>query len=158
MIDTTTKLKLNEPDQEEALHTLFILTHDELDNPARFVDNQPNEPVTSAGQFYQPYRVEIIPPRMGEELPTSRLAIHNSSRMIGVVLRQIITPIGLEIRQVYADDIDNPFETITGLKIRDVVWNFDAIEAVIYDDDLSQEPLPWIRCTEDKFQAIHRRP
>lgn len=155
-ISTANVQRFNALEQPAEILTLITIDHEQLDNPLHFVANNENEPVTSQDVFYTAYPVDLLPPSMGEGLPQSSLRIHNVNRKIGVILRQIRTKLQLTLQTVWADDLDNPIETFAGLYLRGIRVDESFVEGTIIDEDMASEPLPWIRCTVDKFQSIHR--
>lgn len=155
-IPTAVRIRMNESSQDVPVFELITITHADLDNPLRYVNNNPNESVISQGNLYVAFPFELILPNRDEDLPRARISVGNVNRRIGEILRQIITPLEVEIKLAYADDLDNPFETYSGFKLRNVEWNGITVEGELQDDDLSQEPIPSMRVTQDRFQGLFR--
>lgn len=155
-MDQSDKRRLTAPSQGVPCLELIIIESDELDEPLRFVNNNPNESIHSNGNFYQAFPVDLIQPNRGEELPRAQISLPNVNRRIGKILDEVIQPLRFTLRLIWHDDPDTVVEEVTGLTLRDVRWNAQAVQGELRARDMSQEPAPGLRVTRANCQALFR--
>ncbi len=143
--------------RESSKVALFLLeiTHADLPAPIRVVCN--HTAITSGGNVYSPYYFEIQLPDDTEEVisGTVKLVIDNTDRAIVEAIRSIDTPATVNLYLVAADTPDTVEISLTGMKLRNVSYDFANVSGdLVYEERLSNQ-IPQHRCTPNLVPGIY---
>lgn len=112
------------------------------------------EEVTRGGNVYYPYRFEIgIPDEVDEGIPTVPLRIDNISSEILTSIMTLDAPIPVTMNVCLASSPNVVEAGPFSLKIIDVKWNDQDIEAELTFDDVMLEVYPGYRVTPSSHPA-----
>lgn len=141
--------------QQEGGGFLILLTinHPQLATPLRVVNNTVN--ITSNGDDFIAYPFKIKLPEEREGIaPLAKLTIDNVSREIIQSIRQIATPLSIDIQGVRIDDVDAVEFELPTFKLRNVDWDATQITGDLTLDDISKEPFPQRYFTPSEYPGV----
>lgn len=119
---------------------LVTIEHDDLSQPIRVVNNI--EDIESQGFTFIGCPFELEEPGDDPNGPTdARLKIDNVSRQIVAAVRLISSPPTVTIQSILASDPDNPEYSISGLTLRDAMWDASYVQGALRFEDLTLEPV-----------------
>jgi len=132
---------------------LLTITHDDLSEPLRFVNN--TETITSNGESYIafPFKVKL-PTDKDRAVPRAQLEISNVSRQIGQLIRQLATPPTVQIDIVRMDDFDAVEMTFPPLQLRNARYDNLSVSGDLTVDDTAREPYPQRSFTPAEFPGL----
>lgn len=131
---------------------LIELSHPSFDT-IRLVNNTVN--VTSRANEYQAFPVRItLPTDDGETAREVTIEFDNVSRELVNEFRTVTDFIDVKIEMVLASNLDYVEIELDELKIRDISYNLNTIQAKLFSDDFLNTELSSERYTPTNFPGI----
>ena len=131
---------------------LVTLSHNDFDN-IYFVNN--TEDVVSGGITYSPFPMKIsLPVDDGETLREVAIEFDNVSRELIDELRSVTDLIDVNIKMVLNSNPDYIEIELDELKIRNVTYNKETVQAKLFMDDFLNTELSSERYTPANFPGI----
>ena len=141
-----------EQQTDEVFLVLLQITHPNLPDAIRVVNN--NENVTSGGALYVAYPFEIeLPGEDSDQPPLARLRIDNVDRLLVATVREIATPPQITIRVVLASQPDTIELQFQGLTMRNVTYDAATISGELVFEQILVEPVATVM-TPSKFPGL----
>ncbi len=137
----------------EAFLVLLTISHDDLAQPIRVVNNQEN--ITSNGNLFVAFPFEIeLPGSGGNSLPEVTLRIDNVDRQIVQAIRSIsgAPTVTLEVIMASTPDVieAGPYE----FTLRNATYDALAVEGRLQFKDILNEPYPADSFTPSGFPGL----
>lgn len=132
---------------------LLTITHEDLAEPLRFVNNVEN--VVSNGETYIafPFKVKL-PGEKDRTAPSARLEIDNVSREIGQMIRQLSTAPVMQFVIVRIDDFDAIEQVFPPLLLRNARYDNLTVTGELSVGDAMREPFPQRRFTPAEYPGL----
>lgn len=130
----------NAQQTDEVWLVLLTISHPELPEPIRVVNN--NENITSRGQEYISFPFEIDLPGEDPDMPSkARLRIDNIDRRIVNIIRSISSPPSITLEVILAADPSTVEIGFEGLVMREVEYDAQAISGDLVYESIFTEPI-----------------
>lgn len=137
---------------DEVWLVLLTITHADLDEPLRFVNNM--ESVTSRGRVYVAFPFEIVlPTEDPEEIGEAQLTIDNIDRRIVTTVRDLSSPPRVTLEIVLASSPGTVEASFSGLVLRDVDYDATRVTGTLRYEDIMTEPVS-VEMTPSRFPAM----
>ena len=132
---------------------LLTITHADLPEPLRFVNN--TETITSNGESYIafPFRVKL-PTEKERSIPRAQLEIDNVSRQIGQLIRQLTSPPTVQIDIIRIDDLDAVELTLPAMTLNNVRYDALSVSGELSVEDTTREPFPQRSFTPSEYPGL----
>jgi hypothetical protein len=128
---------------DEVFVILLKLEHDDLAEPIRVANNNENvvrTETTSVTYVGVPFEIEL-PPEDAEEPGAATISIPNVDRTVTTAVRAISTPVTATIMVVLASSPNTVEVQYTGLTLREVMYDAEAITGILRFETLVIEPI-----------------
>ena len=126
--------QLYSPNSDDPLLTLFTLDHELFPAPILLVNN--NEDIVSRGLTYNKFPVKLVlPPDDGETERVVNISFDNVSQELLEEIRTVTSPIRLKLELILASIPDEVQMEFDELKLVQVSYNSQTINARIIPDD-----------------------
>lgn len=133
--------------------TLITLEHPSFTSPIRLVNNV--DAIVSRGNTYEPFPVKItLPVDDGETFQEVALQMDNVSLYLLDSIRSVTNQIQVTLEMVLASIPDVVQMSLSELKIGQVIYNAQTIQAKLYLDDFLMSSLTSEKYTPTNFSGI----
>ncbi len=137
----------------DPLLILLTLTHDSFGSPIRLVRN--TEDVVSRGETFMTFPFQIkLPADDGESNREVNIEFDNVSQELIDELRTVVDPISVLVELVLASDPDFVQTDVKDLKLRNIRYNAQTINATLFMDSFLNVPLTSEKYTPRTFPGI----
>jgi hypothetical protein len=132
---------IDAPETGEVYLKLLTISHPQLPQPFRLVDNWTS--IVSRGNTYLAFPFEIPEPDTDpEQLPSTQLTIDGVDQTVGDLIESLSTPMMATVEYVIASDPDTVLASFPGLTVRDVEHEGTQMTGRLEWEDLLNEPSP----------------
>lgn len=140
------------PQTDEVWLVLLTITHEDWDEPLRFVNNY--DSITSRGELYMafPFTIEL-PEQDPEALGEARLTLDNIDRIIVTTIRQIQSPPKVTFEIILADDPDVVEAVFSGLTLRNCSYDAQLVTGTLRYEEMVSEPVS-LEMTPARFPGM----
>lgn len=155
----------------EAILPFATITHEALQAPIRVVSDACDYTYNGFVFLGFPFVMQILSD--DERPPRGQISIQNVDEQIGSSLLSLVTPPILKIELLASVDFDSAIDVTTNTRLpissptpsyvadnlflRNIAVDSMSATAEIGPYDVSVEPWPSIRCTQNKTPALYRR-
>lgn len=130
-----------EHETAEAWLVLLTISHDDLSEPIRVVNNETN--IVSRGNTFVAFAFEpILPTDAPDRAPEARLRLDNVSRELIEHIRSIQSPPSVTFEVIRSTAPDVVEKSWTGFELRDVRWDAREINGRLAQRDILTEAYP----------------
>lgn len=152
-VSVTARRAVYDAETSEAFLILLTLTHADLTEPIRVVNNALD--VVSRGETFIafPFRIDL-PSDSDESPPRARLQIDNVDRQIVQAIRTVTGPIAVLMEVVLGGDPDTVEAAFSDFELREVRWDALVVEGQLSLESFLREPYPAPRFTQKDFPGL----
>lgn len=178
-LSTAFRNSLEAPHSDEIPLIFLRITHPNLADIIRLANDVCDyvwtPPSPSTGQYtYIGFPFDITLLSDSDKAPSARLRVQNIDGKIGLAARMLVSSPRIQLDVLAASDFGVPIKNAAGkftrtepgtvpveysaprMRLRNVRGDVMAVEGELWSWDLSQEPYPAIRTTQDKTPALYR--
>lgn len=149
----------------DALLVFITITHPDLLEPIRVVNDPENFTLSGALHVGFEFRIELLSDN--DSPPTARLTIQNVDRRIGDTLLRTVNPPRIELQIVAASEFDTTVSPRTELGtaariyraqhlyLTDVSGDKLQVSGTLRSFDYTQETWPALRATEARYPGLY---
>lgn len=142
----------NAQQTDEVWLVLLTISHPELPEPIRVVNN--NENVTSRGNEFIAFPFDIQLPGEDPDLPAkARLRIDNVDRRVVNTIRSITSPPSVTLEVVLASAPNTVEISFEGLVMREVEYDVSAVTGDLVFESIFTEPITYTM-TPSRFPGL----
>ena len=125
----------------DAIIILLTIDHPDLAMPIRV--NSSGEDVTSNGDLFLnfPFRI-VLPSQTSDNRPRGQLEIDNVGREIVAAVRNISTPLTVDIELVSSNDVDTVEVSFPAFQFSQIEYNALSVTGQLSVENLFSEPFP----------------
>jgi hypothetical protein len=130
----------NAPQTDEVWLVLLTISHADIPEPIRVVNN--NENVTSRGHEFIAFPFDISLPGEDPDMPSkARLRIDNLDRRVVNTIRAITSPPNVTLEVILASDPNTVEISFEGLTMREVEYDVQAVTGDLVYESIYTEPV-----------------
>ena len=138
---------------DDCFLTLLTISHPDILVPFRFVNNTEN--IISNGLTYSAFPFKItLPPDNGEDAKEAAIVLDNVSLELIQILRQITTPLDIDLKMVLGSIPDDIQMELAELKMGNIQYNSQAITGKMYQDNFMYSAMTSETYTPKNFPGL----
>lgn len=134
VLSNALRAQLNAQDSNDPLLTLVTITHPDMVEPIRLVNN--TEDITSNGHLYSAFSFTCgLPNDDGESIKQVQLNVDNTSLEFISTIRSITTPMSVNIDFILVSIPDIIQFSLEDLEVRSVAYDISSMRFILTVDD-----------------------